>query len=116
MLQSNPKLPTTPTIEVVDFTDVMCLSKGLSARTLLTPKIVTEASVSPVKTSTSKTAVTTTVEGISNEDLNTVQVNKAVVTPGIIPPKREIDFLRKYYRNQAGIKNEFQQTRILGLT
>ena len=32
----------------------------------------------------------------------------------IVPPRREIEMLRKYYRNEASIKNEYSQARIMG--
>jgi hypothetical protein len=34
---------------------------------------------------------------------------------GIVPPRREIDMIKRYYRNQAGRKNEFGKAKILGV-
>jgi hypothetical protein len=74
-----------PKVEVVDFTQVMCASAGMTGSSLRTidstktPSKLEEASESAV--------------------------------PGIVPPRREIDMLKKYYRNQMG-RNEFARAKL----
>lgn len=103
--RADGKLPATPKIEVVDFTEVMCLAGDIHA-----------------------SSVSHTVSGKGGVSKKQVELVAAAESPastkalktacnaGIVPPRREIEMLRKYYRNEAGMKNEFQQTRILGLT
>jgi Tic22-like family len=80
-------------VSVHDFTEVMLLSKGVS-----------RASVGGESTITTTTA---------SEGANGIPA--AALSPAIVPPRREIEMLRRYYRNEAGVKNEHGQARIVGV-
>jgi len=87
-------LPTSPKVVVKDFTEVMCLSRGITTESL-NPK----ADVSK-----------------SDSDLTEEQVRTRITleSVGVVPPRREISMLRGFYRNQMGLKNEFAQAKIIG--
>jgi len=83
--ESSEKLPSKPTIVVRDFVEVMCLSQGLNTESLaLDPSLVP----------------------ISEEGVDVLK------SPAVIPPRREIEMLKKFYRDQS---NEFQPAKIMGL-
>ena len=85
-----------PKVTVVDFTQVMCASAGMTGSSLR------------AMDSTSSKA------GSAAEEAGVAAVfDKTSAVPGIVPPRREIDMLRRYYRNQAGItKNEFAKAKL----
>ena len=45
--------------------------------------------------------------------MTAAEIKKALSSVGIVPPRREIEMIRKYYRNEAGMKNEFSKSKIL---
>eukprot|EP01039_Chlorochromonas_danica_P002941 gene2941-3209_t len=110
--------PAQPKVVVRDFADVMCLSAGLTANdgtvivfycifischnALDILKDVLEA-VSKVKTAAKQDNL------LSDE-----QVASALQNPGIVPPRREIEMIKSYYRNRAGIPNEYSKVKMFG--
>ena len=88
------KMPSSPKVIVKDFTEVMCLSQGIT-----------------VESVGSKEEIANRKKDQTEEK---AKAQRILETVGIVPPRREIDLLRRYYRNQAGIKNEFAQARIIG--
>lgn len=79
------KLPSKPNVVVRDFVEVMCLSQGIHAESLSA-----DSSIMSV-----------------NEEIPDV-----LKTPAIVPPRREIATLKKFYRDRS---DEFQPARIMGL-
>eukprot|EP01036_Dinobryon_divergens_P031501 gene31501-40909_t len=79
-----------PKVVVTDFTDVMQLAEGISAYDLFPEKVpkTRNALIGDAK--------------------------KVASNPGIVPPRREIEMIRSYYRNEAGSKNEFMKSRLMG--
>jgi len=105
------KLPVNPKVEVVDFTDVMSLSQGIHTASVPGAGSSRQLEMGSVQ------GKGKTVKQVSPEAAEArAKAMKVASNPGIVPPRREIDMLRRYYRNEAGIKNEYQQTRIIGLT
>jgi len=90
-------LPARPKVVVKDFTEVMCLSRGITSESVLTKAQLAASSQSK--------------ESLSEEE---TRARKTLQTVGVVPPRREIDMIRAYYRNKAGLKNEFAQARIIG--
>lgn len=83
-------------MEVSDFVDVMCGAQGLNPDTLRM-----HLAGPPPSTATDSKSTTTS----SNEETTTT--NKANTklaqrSVGIVPPRREIEMIRRYYRNEAG--------------
>merc|ERR1711871_1354144 len=100
-------IPSSPPVEVCDFTEVMCLSKGITEDSVqpsdgegATAKDEGGAKSSPEEQATSR--------GMTGE-----QIRKALAAVGVVPPRREIEMIRKYYRNEGGLKNEFSKAKIL---
>ena len=94
-------VPSKPTVEVRDFVEVMMGAQGVTADALRA-RIAGDAA----STETAAAAASTAAAPQQQQ-----QVPRSV---GVVPPRREIEYLRRYYRNEAGIKNEFQQARIRG--
>ena len=94
-------LPAKPTVEVRDFVEVMMGAQGVTADALRA-RIAGDAA----STETAAAATSATPQQQQQQ-----QVPRSV---GVVPPRREIEYLRRYYRNEAGMKNEFQQARIRG--
>eukprot|EP00595_Chromulina_sp_UTEXLB2642_P001147 CAMPEP_0196762148 /NCGR_PEP_ID=MMETSP1095-20130614/1518_1 /TAXON_ID=96789 ORGANISM="Chromulina nebulosa, Strain UTEXLB2642" /NCGR_SAMPLE_ID=MMETSP1095 /ASSEMBLY_ACC=CAM_ASM_000446 /LENGTH=316 /DNA_ID=CAMNT_0042112543 /DNA_START=385 /DNA_END=1335 /DNA_ORIENTATION=- len=92
-------VPSKPQVLVKDFVEVMCLSQGINTQTLSVNE--KKAGLDTIVASTSSGAV-----------LSSTDIEKALKSPAIMPPRREIITLRKYYRNDAGLKNEFQTAKI----
>ena len=92
----------TPQVEVVDLPEVLCLSKGLLSDE-------TYKRLERIKEAENNRAA----NGNGGESLSVNEVEQVLRTPGVIPPRREIDLIRRYYRNKAGRKGEFQAARIV---
>ena len=56
---------------------------------------------------------TETEAGARAKGMTAAEIKKAVASVGIVPPRREIEMIRKYYRNEAGLKNEYSKAKIL---
>ena len=89
------KLPESPSVIVKEFADVMCLSEGMVNPRATTASKRSDASSpsSPTRTKGDRPKVVESIEILSN--------------PGFIPPKREIDMIRRFYRNKSGYKDEY---------
>jgi len=94
-----------PKVIVKDLTEVLTLSKGMTIDKLLPPPPSINANPEVKAVNSNKKLES----GLSEKD-----TEQAILKPGIIPPRREIAMLKRYYRNQAGLKNEFQAAKILG--
>lgn len=81
-----------PKVLVKDFTEVMVASAGMTSSDL---KAYEVDGTLPVKIAESRVSVTE-------------------ATVGIVPPRREIEMIKRYYRNQEGRKNEFQKAKVMG--
>lgn len=92
-------IPATPTVVVSDFTDIMCLSQGVTSELL--------------EQSTDEAEETEEIDEEDSTGLTQSQVKAAVKNPAVIPPRREIDMVKSYYRNKSGIKNEFSDSKIV---
>ena len=109
------RLPVKPKVEVKDFVEVMCACQGVNADTL-------RAHLSGPTTPTTPTPPTGGAAVVADQGKAPVtakttpasSASKVAPTPGIVPPRREIEMIRRFYRNEAGIKNEFQEARIIG--
>ena len=93
-----------PKVIVKDLTEILTLSKGMTFDKLMPPP--------PSSPSPEVKAVNTNKKLESG--LTEKEAEQALLQPGIIPPRREIAMLKRYYRNQAGLKNEFQASKIIG--
>jgi hypothetical protein len=83
-------------INVHDISEVMLLSSGVSKNAYSTE-------------SSSRAIPSDGASYLSDSDLQS-----ALISPAIVPPRREVDMLRRFYRNDAGIKNENGEARIMG--
>ena len=97
-----------PKAIVKDLTEVLTLSKGVSIEKLIPP------SPSPNPTANNQEFKSTTENKKLESGLTEKEKEKAILQPGIVPPRREIAMLKRYYRNQVSLKDEFQSSRILG--
>ena len=79
-------MPETPKVFIRDFTEIMCLSEGISRPT--TPRIDSDCA------------------GKSKESIEVLS------NPGFIPPRREIDMCRRFYRNRSGYRDEFAESKL----
>jgi hypothetical protein len=88
-----------PKVQVRDFVEVMCLSQGITTSSL-------GLSDSPLSETTA----------LSDEEggLNKKQLQKAIAAPAVIPPRRELDMIRRYWRNGQSLKNEFSEAKMMG--
>lgn len=84
-----------PKVQVADFTEVMQLAQGISVPSLFPEK---------------EKALAARV--LKNPQL--AEAKKASLNPGIVPPRREIEMIKNFYRNEAGIPNEFSRARLMG--
>ena len=91
------KIPESPAVIVEDFADVMCLSEGMA-----NPK-ATAAGKRKIVSTTSPSSSTTSTGEVSGD----VEGAEVLNNPGFIPPQREIDMIRRFYRNKSGYKNEY---------
>eukprot|EP00599_Poterioochromonas_sp_BG-1_P004230 CAMPEP_0173144258 /NCGR_PEP_ID=MMETSP1105-20130129/7127_1 /TAXON_ID=2985 /ORGANISM="Ochromonas sp., Strain BG-1" /LENGTH=301 /DNA_ID=CAMNT_0014057907 /DNA_START=516 /DNA_END=1421 /DNA_ORIENTATION=- len=89
--ESSPKLPASPKVVVKDFTDVMVLADGNTA-------ISFEDKVDD--------------KVIANEGLSVAQIKEALLTPGVVPSRDEIERLRTYYREKGTVKGEFSKAKL----
>jgi len=96
-------LPAKPTVEVRDFVEVMMGAQGVTADALRA-RIAGDAAATETAAAAASTSATPQQQ----------QQQQVLRSVGVVPPRREIEYLRRYYRNEAGIKNEFQQARIRG--
>lgn len=49
-----------------------------------------------------------TISSNENEYNNDMNIPKIIKNPSIIPPRREIQMIKRFYRNQHGIRGEYQ--------
>lgn len=103
------RLPVKPKVEVRDFVEVMCACQGVDAESLRAhlagPSSPTGGAGGADDKATDVKKATAVAAAKSTKDLP---------VPGIVPPRREIEMIRRFYRNEAGEKNEFQEARIIG--
>lgn len=123
LLAKGANMPTTPPVEVCDFVEVMCLSKGITMDSL--SDAAAAAAGAKQQGDTNKDgggASTAAAEGGQSQQaqaqgrrrgMSVAEIKKAMASVGIVPPRREIEMIRKYYRNEAGMKNEFSKAKIL---
>jgi hypothetical protein len=100
--KSSKGLPSKPKVEIRDFVEVMCLSQGLNSESLR----------DHLKGPAPQAVVVDEAPMGDAQILSSKQVKSASNTPGIVPPRREIEWIRRYYRNEGSVKNEFQQARM----
>ena len=84
-------------MEVTDFVDVMCGAQGLNPDTLRMH--LAGPSAADSRNPSSSEGTTSTGE-ITTNKATTKLAQRSV---GIVPPRREIEMIRRYYRNEAGI-------------
>lgn len=115
LVAKGANMPSTPPVEVCDFVEVMCLSKGITSDTVgATSTAVTGTKQSGSAKNDDPTPVETETEaGARAKGMTAAEIKKAVASVGIVPPRREIEMIRKYYRNEAGLKNEYSKAKIL---
>jgi len=94
-----------PKVVVKDLTEILTLSKGMTFDKLVPPPPSSSPNPEVKAVSTNKKL---------ESGLTEKEAEQAILQPGIIPPRREIAMLKRYYRNQAGLKNEFQASKIIG--
>jgi hypothetical protein len=94
-------VPDTPTVVVKDFTDVMCLSEGI------TNSMVHSSSA---KKNVASPAVTNGDASTRKEKTADNENRDILTNPGFVPPKREIELIRRFYRNKSGFKDEFSSS------
>lgn len=75
-----------PDITVNDFAEVFCLSKGITRDHLQSEE-----------------------EGMEGM----IEQNHPLHNPGIVPPRREINMLKKFYRHQGFIPGEYSKTKFI---
>jgi hypothetical protein len=114
------RMPVKPKVEVRDFVEVMCACQGVDADSLRAHLAgpgtgagtgAGAGAGTGAKTSDQASTKTTASKTASTSDSKS---SKDLPTPGVVPPRREIEMIRRFYRNEAGIKNEFQEARIIG--
>ncbi len=108
LLSKGANMPSSPPVEVCDFVEVMCLSKGITMDSVA--DTVPAATAAKAGGKDGDEAATTASSG---RGMTAAEIKKALASVGIVPPRREIEMIRKYYRNEASIKNEFSKSKIL---
>jgi len=96
---SSPPAPATPKVIVKDVTEVLCLAQGITVESVGGKS---EESGDKKKGEESGT------------DAEEAKIKKTLEAVGIVPPRREIEMVRSYYRGKAGIKGEFGRSRLMG--
>lgn len=104
LLSKGANMPSSPPVEVCDFVEVMCLSKGI------TMDSIADTAPAAVKEGGKEEGAAAASSG---RGMTAAEIKKALSSVGIVPPRREIEMIRKYYRNEAGMKNEFSKSKIL---
>jgi hypothetical protein len=101
MSTSEVGVPDTPKVSVKDFTDVMCLSAG-----------ITKSLLSSEASSSDPMSVLEQVARYERDGSGKVGISKA----GVVPPRAEIDMIKQFYRNNkaaSGLKGEYSKAKIL---
>lgn len=94
--ESLQKTSVGPKVVVKDFREVMLISQGISKQ------ILNDASGSNQKNADSKASLTRD------------QIERVLTSSAVMPPRREIEMLRQFYRNgDAGSAKEFQKSRLI---
>ena len=110
-----------PKVVIKDFREVMCLSQGINTNFLNHINPIGSSSKQNNKngekdnitkdTTTTTDAATATTNGVV---LSSDQIEKALISSAIMPPRREIEMLRQFYRNgNNNMGKEFQKSRLL---
>ena len=100
-------LPSAPPVEVCDFAEVMCLSRGITRESVEIPAEKDKGKGKEMDTNIDLQAQS------GSGGMTADQVKEALAAVGVVPPRREIEMIRKYYRNEGGLKNEFSKAKIL---
>ena len=95
----SPPPPAAPKVIVKDVTEVLCLAQGITAES-----IGAKSEESGGKKKGEEAAL----------DAEEAKFQKTLESVGIVPPRREIEMVRSYYRGKAGIKGEFGRSRLMG--
>ena len=111
LLAKGVNVPTQPPVEVCDFTEVMCLSRGITKESVQDPS--KEREVGTERDAEAKNGESSAEQQAASRGMTPEQVRKALAAVGVVPPRREIDMIRKYYRNEGGLKNEFSKAKII---
>ena len=80
--------------------DVMCGAQGLNPETLRMHLAGPSATDSSSSSSSSSDVTISTGDSATTPKSSTKRAQRSV---GIVPPRREIEMIRRYYRNEAGI-------------
>lgn len=67
----------------------------------------TTATATATTTAASSSAVTTNEGGLTEKE-----ISSAIATPGIVPPRREIEMVKRYYRQQQALRGEFSRAKL----
>lgn len=104
-----------PQVLMKDFTEVMCLAQGITAESLGGITLAKDADAAVSETSDQAALEVKQVEQKRKKNkkgLSRREAAAAMTRVGVVPPRRELAMLKRYYRDQSGIKGEFAQSRI----
>ncbi|KAJ1428290.1 hypothetical protein B484DRAFT_449925 [Ochromonadaceae sp. CCMP2298] len=106
-------VPAEPSVQVRDFSEVMLLAKGINADAL---RVQGDESVKGQSLKLSAAEKEQSGKGVkADTKAGAGKAEKAALqTAGIMPPRKEIDMVRRYYRNKAGLRNEFAKSKYMG--
>lgn len=87
----NKAFPKRPKVQVNDFANVMCLAEGITPSNLLKKEL----------------------NIVDSETMSSTAIREALLTPGFVPPRSEIEMIRKKYRHQdSQLRGEYSQARL----
>jgi len=102
-LPADAKLPSEkPKVLVRDFTDVMCLSGGISRHAVEKSDLESLA----------EALANAPAKSVASKDLTSSEIKAALETAGIVPPREEIELVKNFYRHQAGVPGEFSKAKL----
>lgn len=71
-------------------------------------------SQAPTATATAASTAASASSAVATNEggLSEKEITSAMATPGIMPPRREIDMIKRYYRQQQALRGEFSRAKL----
>jgi hypothetical protein len=95
-----------PKVKVHDFTEVMCLAQGISHQSINGNDFGSAIETLTKVTSAPKEGMPIT------STLGAQDIKYALENPGFVPPRREIEMMKRLYRHQQGLPGEFSKAKL----
>eukprot|EP01033_Poteriospumella_lacustris_P005811 gene5811-4168_t len=116
-----------PQVRVHDMKDVLCLAQGITPDAVQGQDLSTALSTvvnsdgtkaagsqAPTATATAASTAASASSAVATNEggLSEKEITSAMATPGIMPPRREIDMVKRYYRQQQALRGEFSRAKL----